>query len=278
MLVDNQFVTLNWHPRNKSRLESLGYEYTGIGTSVLVKLEDVSRGSKVCVRVVCDYCGKEYTKKYKDYWSQHSNDCDCCIDCVVKKRIETDRIRYGGASPACSKDVVDKARKTMVERYGVERALQVPEFLEKSKNTLIKNYGVESPAKSPAIMSKILSSCYKNGTTPSSVPQMGVFNILQKIYGGDCVKYNYPVENVACDCLVSHRGFLIDVEYDGKYWHQAREVQDRRRNYFLTKRGYKVLRIKANDKDSLPDERSIVDAIDYLVKGNHSLAYIDMNI
>ena len=93
MLVDNQFVTLNWHPRNKSRLESLGYEYTGIGTPVLVKLEDVSRGSKVYVRVVCDYCGKEYTKKYKDYWMQHSNDCDCCIECVAKKRVETDRIR-----------------------------------------------------------------------------------------------------------------------------------------------------------------------------------------
>ena len=51
-----------------------------------------------------------------------------------------------------------------------------------------------------------------------------------------------------------------------------------RRNFFLIRRGYKIVRIKANKWDTLPTEQQIIDAVDYLVKGDHSLTYIDMNI
>ena len=79
MLVPNQMVVVNWHPRNKKHLESKGYNYTHMGDSVEVKLEDMMEGSKCLVKVICDYCGKLHTKTYKDYFRyKASNGKDCC--------------------------------------------------------------------------------------------------------------------------------------------------------------------------------------------------------
>ena len=41
--------------------------------------------------------------------------------------------------------------------------------------------------------------------------------------------------------------------------------------------GYKVLRIKANSRDILPNKEQIKEAVDCLVKGNRRLVFIDMN-
>ena len=41
VLVPNQIIVVHWHPRNKKHLESKGYNYTHMGDSVEVKLEDV---------------------------------------------------------------------------------------------------------------------------------------------------------------------------------------------------------------------------------------------
>ena len=42
--------------------------------------------------------------------------------------------------------------------------------------------------------------------------------------------------------------------------------------------GYKIVRIKGNNQDDMPTRNQILDAVDYLVKDNHHLVFIDMNI
>lgn len=278
MLIPNQKVMLKWHPKNKQRLESLGYRYTKIGDEVLVDIEDVSVGSKAYVQVKCDYCGKTYMKKYKDYFAQRSNGKDCCIDCVAEKRCETDMVRYGGRSPTCDKKVYEKQRATIRKKYGCDTTFESKDVRDKAKATLMKHYGVTIPSKNKDIVAKIMQSWYNNGTAPASRPQRELCSILKKIYGDENAIINYPLFNMTLDCLVKVDDIYIDVEYDGKYWHKNRKEQDNRRNYYLTRRGYKVLRILANERDMLPEEQQIKDAIDYLVKGNHSIAYIDMNM
>ena len=49
------------------------------------------------------------------------------------------------------------------------------------------------------------------------------------------------------------------------------------RNAVLMNMGYKILRIKANNRDALPSKQQIIDAVDYLVKDNHHITFIDMN-
>lgn len=60
-----------------------------------------------------------------------------------------------------------------------------------------------------------------------------------------------------------------------KYWHQDYQ-KDRRRDEFVKSQGYKVLRIRANK--SLPTNEQIINAIDYLVKDNHSYTSIELDI
>ena len=69
----------------------------------------------------------------------------------------------------------------------------------------------------------------------------------------------------------------FDFEYDGIYWHKNRKQKDAARNAVLMNEGYKIIRIKANNQDLLPTEQQILQAVDYLVKDNHRLTFIDMN-
>ena len=69
---------------------------------------------------------------------------------------------------------------------------------------------------------------------------------------------------------------MIDVDYDGWHWHKNKQEYDKRRNYWVVDQGYKILRIRSNNL--LPTHEQIKEAVDYLVKGNHTLTYIDLDI
>lgn len=56
-----------------------------------------------------------------------------------QKRMQTNKEKYGGNAPACSKKVVLKAKQTNILRYG-EQYTQV--FNERSKQSLLKKYGI----------------------------------------------------------------------------------------------------------------------------------------
>ena len=99
---------------------------------------------------------------------------------------------------------------------------------------------------------------------------------MARLYGEDNCIPAYPLDRVNFDCLLKADNILIDVEYDGAYYHNKRELYDNRRNGCVLKQGYKILRIKGNKYDELPDEDTIKRAVDYLVH-NHSIVYIDMN-
>lgn len=60
---------------------------------------------------------------------------------------------------------------------------------------------------------------------------------------------------------------MIDVEYDGRYWHQD-SAHDRKRDEFVKSNGYKVLRIKSNKL--IPNENDLIKTIEKLSLSNHS--------
>lgn len=159
MLVENQLVEVKWHPRNKKRLESLGYEYTGIGTSVFVKVEDLSDGCKSFVAVVCDYCGKQYKKRYKDCLNQRQNGKDCCYNCVHTKISETNINKYGGKSPFCSPEVVRKSEETFMNNYGVTHPFKSEKIKSKIRQTCLDRYGVPRASQSEEVKTKMKETC-----------------------------------------------------------------------------------------------------------------------
>lgn len=218
---------------------------------------------------------------------------------IKKKKEKTSLNNYGVTNPMKAKNVQEKAQKTCLKKYGVKYSTQTEIMKEKSKETCIERYGVDNASKSEDIKkkiedtwmekygvknimeleyfrNKILKSFTKNGTSPTSSMQIQISNIIKDVYGEDNVKDNVPCGSCLLDVELNYNNYLIDIEYDGMYWHKGKEERDRRRNYYVIKKGYKVLRIRSNNE--LPTKEQIIKAVDYLVEDNHSLYYIDLDI
>jgi hypothetical protein len=79
---------------NTRHFENLGYEIPRRkdkwgsftipkGTKILVKVEDLPKGSDVLITRICDVCGTEnYNKKYSRVLNERKNGFDKCSKCV----------------------------------------------------------------------------------------------------------------------------------------------------------------------------------------------------
>lgn len=100
-----------------------------------------------------------------------------------------------------------------------------------------------------------------------------MYNSLKTIY--ENCELNYPVGNCSLDCYVEVDGNKIDVEYDGWYWHKDKQEKDKRRNYWLIKQGYKVLRYIAY-KDIVPSIESLQENINKLIDFDKAIIVIEL--
>ena len=66
--------------------------------------------------------------------------------------------------------------------------------------------------------------------------------------------------------MIKVDGVLIDVEYDGWYWHQD-ENKDNERDKFVISNGYKVFRIKGGLKN--PSKTQIIQNISDLINSEN---------
>lgn len=192
---------------------------------------------------------------------------------LKRRKEQTCMDKYGYNNPSQVPKFKDKMKQTCLKRYGVEYALQAPEIRDKIENTVEEKYGHKYTFKNDSIRQKAIMSYYQNGSCPTSKQQLEIHSILNDIYGNSIL--NYPCGKTLLDCKIEVDGVSIDIEYDGAYWHQD-EQRDRRRDEFVKSQGYKVLRIIGGHK--VPTKEQIIEAVDYLVKDNHSFAKINLNI
>lgn len=91
MLKENQDVKMTWNGRNKTYYIEKGYSFTKIGDKFSVKIADLPNGSSVEVKIICDYCGTEYTLPYQKYNRiLNALNCKCaCRNCLGEKFSET---------------------------------------------------------------------------------------------------------------------------------------------------------------------------------------------
>lgn len=98
-------VEINLHGNNIKYYKEKGYKTDTYkikhGTKLLVSVEDLSKGSRVEVEYLCDYCletNKNTIIKipYKEYLrNRKSLDKDCCVQCKSLKCKELLQIKYG---------------------------------------------------------------------------------------------------------------------------------------------------------------------------------------
>ena len=324
MLVPNQVITVSWHNVTRKHYEDKGYVFTKYRDYFEAKAEDLSAGCHHKVKVVCDYCGREFTKVYANLLKERYHEKDCCAKCQPLKnkeicmekygvtngsQIEQSKIKakqtfmekYGVDNPMKHEEVKSKLQENCLDKYGVKYFTETKEFKEKAKQTFLENYGVENPFASETIKNKIKETCKKQyGTeyaaaskivrskiaetlscenkTPTSKAERAMASLLCEMFGEHSCIPSYVFEDLTLDCLVDIDGNKIDIEYDGWYWHKNKQEKDRRRNYYLIRRGFKVVRFIA--ETAIPTKEDIQEAIDYIVKGNHSLYIkaLDVNI
>lgn len=168
MLISKE-VPVRWNSNNKRRFEELGYTYTSVGDEFLVNVQDLSKGSKVCVRVRCDYCGREFSKPYDGYIRAHSIvDTDCCMDksCTTQKAQEVIYAKYNVDNIAHCADIVEKRRLTNLERYGVENPFASESVKAKIRATNIERLGVPYPCMSTVVLEKTKQTCLEKYGVP----------------------------------------------------------------------------------------------------------------
>lgn len=87
----------------------------------------------------CKNCGNK-TKFINALYGYNEYCCKKCSNSSEEKRIktkQTNRIKFGGNAPACSKDVLVKMKQTNLERYGDENYNN----RESASKTMIDRYG-----------------------------------------------------------------------------------------------------------------------------------------
>lgn len=220
-------------------------------------------------------------KEIKDKIAQtnmdkYGNKCTLCSDVIKEKAKATCRERYGVDNVFESKEIQEVIKATHEAKYGKGNIAHTPEIAERIKLNNMEKYGVPYVTQVPEIIAKMRTSLYRNHGAPTSKPEQELCEMLHRLYGKDNCKEGYPLNRINMDCLLTYDGCKIDVEYDGWYWHKNRVDYDNKRNNFVIEQGYKVLRVRSYDK--LPTEQQLKEAIDYLVKGNHSITFIDLDI
>lgn len=162
---------MKWNSKNKKHYQDLGYEYTKMRDSFLVRPSDLMDGSAETVKVVCDNCGCEKEMQWQVYikLSRRNKGRYYCKDCA-----------YGN---------VEFIKDRMMEKYGVTNALHRPEVLEKIKETCKKKYGCENPFQSELVKEKIRETNIQKYGFPSSMQNP---NTVKKGKETCLKKYGFP--------------------------------------------------------------------------------------
>lgn len=181
---------------------------------------------------------------------------------IKEKVFKTNIEKYGNKCCLLNNEIKEKSKQTTLEHFGVEYSLSSELVREKAKQTNLIKYGYENPAKSTTIQNKIRKSFFKNGKVRTSKQQLDVYNILIDKYN-NC-KLNFPLGIYNLDCALFIDDIKIDIEYDGWYWHNINDMQekDTERDSYVNKKGFKILRIKAGR--SIPKEELLFKLIEEL--------------
>ena len=156
MLI-TEYVENKWNSKNKARYVSLGYHFTKMGDTLLVKAFDLPNGSNVRVKCKCDYCGVEYDVSWYHFInSRKILNNDCCInpECTGKKASDILMIKYGVPNAASIESANDKRKQTNLKKYGCENVFSNEQVKQKIYDTNYERYGCKIPTQNPEIIKK----------------------------------------------------------------------------------------------------------------------------
>lgn len=195
---------------------------------------------------------------------------------IKDKMIQNSLEKYGVPYYCGTEEFKSKAKNTWENKYGVTNPFASKDVQQKIEQTCLERYGTKHIGNSPEIRQKMRETMLINGTVPVSKPEKEMCELLKEHFGIDNCFPSFPFDALSLDCLVIYNDYKIDFEYDGKYWHNHKKDYDMRRNFYLIRRNFKVVRFVSDI--NVPTKQDIEEAMNYIVKGNHSLFIKDLDI
>lgn len=231
--------------------------------------------------------GVEYALQNKELLDKKDNTCIerygtssvLLNEDIAFKKKNTCLQVYGCEIPTQNEEIQNKIVQTNLERYGVKYASQLPETKEKSRQTFMDRYGVEYSLQYPEFAKKasksIMESLSRHGNIKTSKAQYAIYEMCKEIYGEDHVELNKVLCSFAFDVSLKYKGQLIDIEYDGSYWHNDPQ-KDRRRDEVVKQHGYRILRIRG--KQNPPSQEVLINTIEQFINTDHKFMSINVDI
>ena len=256
-------------------IDNRGRKVTPRGTKIKVKVEDLTKGSHVKLLVSCDYCGAVREMPYKEYLKHHDEELgDCCKKCEYVKYRRTMQENYGVDNSFQLPQFIEKAKETNRRNYGYDWHMQRPEYQEIYEEIMQDRYGVNRALQYEPFRQKQMVTMKNNNNSPISKPQKALFDLLKGCYQ-NYMELEYPCGPYSLDIMIDFDNIKIDVEYDGWFWHQN-EKRDRRRDNYVKRKGYKILRVLSNKFDTLPSVELLKLNISTLLNTDTSFIRITM--
>jgi hypothetical protein len=145
-MIKEEKVIVDINTRNIRYYQELGYEIQlssfGDKKKLEVKVEQVSKSSKIRITAICEICENEKSISVNKYYQNHARGgFYSCFKCKNKKKEMTNLKLYGVKSYSETQDFKNKFKKTCLEKYGVENPNMLKDFREKTKKTCLEKYG-----------------------------------------------------------------------------------------------------------------------------------------
>lgn len=133
-----------------------------INDKVILKPEQLTKGSHKKITAICDVCGKEKEMMFKTY-IKNTNNLEkeyYCFKCNKIRLKEKMMLKYGYEHALQNPFLKEKRELTCLNKYGYIHPMKNKVVREKFENTLMKKYGVKNALEYNLFLEKLKN---KNG-------------------------------------------------------------------------------------------------------------------
>lgn len=179
-------------PMRKSKTKGKDYVYD-IGSTIIVKLEDLPKGSESKIDILCDYCQETvFSMKYYVYWYRIENIQKCaCKKCKGLKMKEMNMLKHGIPWVTHTEEAEVRRKNTMIKKYGTLNFWEIPEMKQKYIDTCMEKYNAPYYTQTEDFKRRIVESSREKYGTDYPIQNAEVKEKLRSV-----VNEKYGVDNV----------------------------------------------------------------------------------
>lgn len=249
-MIKEEKVIVDINTRNIRYYQELGYEIQlssfGDKKKLEVKVEQVSKSSKIRITAICEICENEKSISVNKYYQNHARGgFYSCFKCKNKKKEMTNLKLYGVKSYSETQDFKNKFKKTCLEKYGVENPNMLKDFREKTKKTCLEKYGFTNPLLRPDIIEsnrKWMSSVeFKEKSKETLIKNWSVNSFSKTAEFKMIIENNKSIIIEKIKKTFSEKygvdSFSKTDEWKSKYLSKINEIQSKKRETCLQKYG-----------------------------------------